>query len=122
MTPIRATRRHVSVATRNAAGTAISSATISSRNACSLRAAALRPFQLLSVARRSRSTLLLLSKTGNRRQRLGAGGAFGLEQIGHQESHFDGLLGVEPRVAQRVVTRVQSLVGDRMRAAGALGD
>ena len=31
------------------------------------------------------------------------------------QGHFDGLLGVKPRIAQRVVARVQSLVGDRMR-------
>src|SRR5262249_16318515 len=45
-----------------------------------------------------------------------------LEQLGEQESEVDRLLGVEARIAERVVAVVQILVRDGARAAGALGD
>ena len=56
------------------------------------------------------------------RQRFHTRCSFGLEQFGQQESEFDRLLGIEPRIAKRVIAVVQVLVADRARAAGAFGD
>src|ERR1700761_5485733 len=57
-----------------------------------------------------------------RRQRLGLALAFGLEQIGEQEGEVERLLGIEARIADRVIAVVQILVADGTRAAGAFGD
>src|SRR5207302_4823165 len=117
-TAISKTRFQLSAATTNASGTASASTTSSSRNAASLRAAARRPFQEFTVARSSRST----SKPGGRRQRPRLAAALLLDQVGEQERELDRLLGIEPRVADRVVAVVELGVGDRPRAAGAFGD
>src|SRR5438309_2225742 len=45
-----------------------------------------------------------------------------LQQFRDQESHVDRLLGVEARIADRVVAVVEILVGDRPRTADAFGD
>ena len=42
-------------------------------------------------------------------------GAFLLEQFGDQESHVDGLLGIEAGIADRVIAVVEVLVGDGAR-------
>src|SRR5262245_13901390 len=141
-TPMSASRFQASLLTRKASGTATTSATNSWRNASSLRVAAMSPCQVLMVARSSRSMevrgirlvriLVMLrpvldmrvfpSQCGHRRQRLRLGGALGLEQIGEQEREIDRLLGVEPRIAHRVVAVLEIGVGDHTRAAGAFGD
>src|SRR5262249_9213107 len=64
----------------------------------------------------------LRSEPGGGRQRPRPGGALGLEQVGQQECKVDRLLGIEPRVADRVVTILEVGVGDHAGAARALGD
>ena len=56
------------------------------------------------------------------RQRACLRGAFRFEQLGQQEGEVDRLLGVEPRIADRVVAVLEIGVGDHARAARALGD
>ena len=48
----------------------------------------------------------------HRRQRLRLAGALLLEQVGQQEREVDRLLGIEPRIADRVIAVVEILVGD----------
>ena len=55
-------------------------------------------------------------------ERFHLGCPVGLEQFGQQESEFDRLFGVEPRIAQRVVAIVQVLVADCTRPACTFGD
>src|SRR6516164_6301143 len=64
----------------------------------------------------------LLSEPGGGRQRPRPGGALRLEQVGQQERKVDRLLGIEPRVADRVVAILEVRVGDHAGTAGALGD
>src|SRR4051794_18903714 len=45
-----------------------------------------------------------------------------LQRLGHDEGELDALLGVEARVAVGVVAVLEAGVGDRLGAAGALGD
>ena len=54
--------------------------------------------------------------------RSGAASRCAFRQLGDQERQFDRLLGVEARIAIGVVAVVQIRLGDRARAAGALGD
>src|SRR6516225_5002358 len=62
------------------------------------------------------------SEPGGGRQRPRPGGALRLEQVGQQERKVDRLLGIEPRVADRVVAILEVRVGDHAGTAGALGD
>src|SRR6202042_3051403 len=59
---------------------------------------------------------------GYRRQRLWLTLTLRFEQVGEQEGEVERLLGVKPRIADRVVAVVQILVADGPRAAGAFGD
>src|SRR5262249_59554024 len=60
-------------------------------------------------------------KPRDRRQRLRPAGTLLLEQIGKQKREIDRLLGIEPRIAHRVVAIVEVLVGDLANAASAFG-
>src|SRR3546814_17455074 len=53
---------------------------------------------------------------------LGAFSHFLIQHFGKQKGKLDRLAGVEARVAVRVIAVGQPVVGDRQRAAGALGD
>src|SRR5262245_56048133 len=92
----------------HANGSDMTSAASSSRKACSERAAKMSPFRVLMVARQKRSTL----ETCDRRHWFHLACALLLEQFSYQESHIDRLLCIEPRVANRVITVVEVLVGD----------
>src|SRR5581483_3010771 len=115
---INSTRRIRVAPTSQAAGIASSSATSSSRIACSERAAKTRPLRELIVARQSRN------KSESRRRRHGfhLAAPLLLEQFRNQKRHVDRLLGVQARIANRVIAVVESLVGDGARAADAFGD
>src|ERR1700760_3623720 len=88
------------------AGMASASATSSSRIACSDLAAKMRPLRELSVARQNLSK----SETRYRRHRFDLGAALLLEQLGDQEGHVDRLLGVEPRIARRMIAVAEILM------------
>src|SRR3954466_394477 len=127
MTPTSARRFQASGVMNQASGMLSASATSSSRNAASDRAATCSPRHEFSVARHKRRTAAPLANRASlqsrrhlQRSRLPC--SFGLEQFGQQESELDRLLGIEPRVAQRVIPVVQVLVADRAGAAGAFGD
>src|SRR6478752_4233030 len=105
--------------TNHASGSDNRSATISSRTACSERNAKARPLRELIVAFQIRSKI---SEPRCGRHRPDLAGTFLLEQFCDQESHVDGLLGVEPGITDRVIAVVEILVGDRTGAAEALGD
>src|SRR5438105_2699070 len=116
---------------KNAIGTLSASAASSSRNAASERAATLRPAHEFSVARHRRSTVPpnrmdalhpIRSQPRGHLQRFRLDCPFGLEQLGQQESKLDRLLGIETRVAQRVIAVIQILIADRARATGTFGD
>ena len=62
------------------------------------------------------------SEPGNRRHRLGVRRALFLEQLGQQEREIDRLLGIEPRIADRVIAVVEIGFRDGAGAAGAFGD
>src|SRR5262249_14092741 len=64
----------------------------------------------------------LRSESGGGRQRPRPGGALPLEKVGQQERKVDRWLGIEPRVADRVVAILEVRVGDHAGTAGALGD
>src|SRR6185436_13292320 len=112
------TRRITLAPTSQASGTESASANSSSRTACSERIAKARPLRVLMVARQSRSK----SKSRCGRHRLFLTGAFLLQQFGDQESHVDGLLGIEAGIADRVIAIVEVLVGDGAGTADAFGD
>src|SRR5262245_25180066 len=112
------TRRMVVAPITQASGIERTSATTSSRMACSERIAKASPLRELIVARQSRSKLQ--SRCGRHRRRLAR--AFLLEQFGDQEGHVDGLFGIETRVAGRVVAIAQVFMRDGARAAKTLGD
>src|SRR5882757_3164368 len=95
------------------------SAKISSRTACSERNAKARPLRELIVAFQIRSKVLE-PRCGRHRPDLA--GAFLLEQLRDQESHVDGLLGIEAGIADRVIAVVEIFVGDRTGAADTFGD
>src|SRR3954451_7000196 len=116
---ISSTARIAVAPTNHASGSDKRSATISSRTACSERNAKARPLRELIVAFQIRSKVLE-PRCGGHRPDLA--GAFLLEQFCDQESHVDGLLGVEPGITDRVIAVVEILVGDRAGAAEALGD
>src|SRR5688572_18149966 len=52
------------------------------------------------------------SESGDGGQRPRLGGALGLEQVGQQEGEIDRLLGVEPRIADRVIAVLEIGVSD----------
>src|SRR5882724_5106724 len=112
------TLRIVVLPISQANGTASTSATSSSRMACSERTANARPLRELMVARQNRS------KSESRRcgYGLGLARAILLEQFRDQERHVNRLLGVQPWIADRVVAVVEILVGDGASAADAFGD
>src|SRR4051812_16875872 len=116
---ISSTARIAVAPTNHASGSDNRSAKISSRTACSERNAKARPLRELIVAFQIRSKILE-PRCG--RHRLDLAGALLLEQLGDQEGHIDGLLGVEPGIADRVVAVVEVLIGDRAGAAETLGD
>src|SRR6195256_180856 len=115
---ISSMRRIVVAPTSHASGKASARAAISSRTACSERIAKARPLRVLIGARQ------ILSNSKSRRDRhwFDLAAAFLLEQFRDQESHVDRLLGIEAGIADRVIAIVEILIGDRARAAGALGD
>src|ERR1700682_2821247 len=117
-TAISSTRRMVVTPTSHAIGSESASATSSSRTACSERMAKARPLRVLIVARQNRSN----SESRRDRHRFGLAAAFLLEQFRDQESHVDRLLGIEPGIADRMITIVEILIGDGARAADAFGD
>src|SRR5437588_1790108 len=118
-TAATSSNRRIAVApTSHATGNDKTSAKISSRTACSDRTAKARPFRVLTVARQSRSK----SESRRGRHRLFLTDAILLQQFGDQESHVDGLFGVEAGIADRMVAVVEVLIGDGPRAADALGD
>src|SRR5580692_11059616 len=92
----------------HASGSASASAISSSRIACSERIAKARPLRVLMVARQNRSN----SQSRCDRHRPDLAATFLLEQFRDQESHVDRLLRIEPGIADRVITVVESLVGD----------
>src|ERR1700761_9193069 len=112
------TRRMIVAPTSHDAGIASTSATSSSRIACSDLIAKMRPLRELSVARQNLSK----SETRHGRDRFDLAAALLLEQFGDQEGHVDRLLGVEPGIARRVITVAEILVADGARATDALGD
>src|SRR5262245_49836940 len=63
---------------------------------------------------------MLQSRHGRKRPHLAS--AFALEQIGEQEREVDRLLGIEARVADRVIAVVEVLITDLAYTAGAFGD
>src|ERR1700733_7994031 len=95
--------------TSQASGSAKTSATNSSRMACSDLIANARPLRELTVARQNLSN----SQTRRGRHRLDLARAVLLEQFGDQERHVDRLLGVQPGIAHRVIAVAEILVGDR---------
>src|SRR6516162_9336033 len=115
---ISSTRRMTVAPTSQAAGIDSSSAISSSRIACSERTAKTRPLRELIVARQSRSK----SKSRRRRDRLDLAATLPLEQLRDQERHVDRLLGIETGIADRVITVVEILVGNRACPANAFGD
>src|SRR6266702_8589761 len=104
----------------HAIGSDSSSARISSRTACSERNAKARPLRELIVAFQIRSKVL--EPRCGRHRPADLAGAFLLEQFGDQESHVDGLLGIEAGIADRVVAVVEIFVRDGTGAADTLGD
>src|SRR5579871_1260969 len=111
--------RRISVAPHShAKGSEITSATSSSRIACSERTAKIRPLRELMVARQSRRN----SESRSRRHRFDLAAALLLQELRDQESQVDGLLGIEARIAGRVVAVVEVLFRDRTRAADAFGN
>src|SRR3954468_1558187 len=118
-TAATSSNRRIAVApTSQASGNDSASAKISSRTACSDRIANARPLRVLTVARQIRSK----SESRCGRHRLFLGHAILLQQFGDQESHVDGLFGVETGIADRVIAVVEVLVGDGAGAADAFGD
>src|SRR5712671_4600602 len=115
---ISSIRRIVVAPISHASGKASTSATSSSRMACSERTAKTRPLRVLIVARQNRSN----SKSRRGRHRFGLAAALLLEQFGDQERHVDRLLGIEAGIADRVIAVVEILVGDGARASDAFGD
>src|SRR5438445_4653125 len=105
--------------TNHASGRDTRSATISSRTACSERNAKARPLRELIVAFQIRS---MISEPRCDRHRPDLAGALLLEELRDQESHVDGLLGIEAGIADRVIAVVEILVGDGAGTAKALGD
>src|SRR5712671_6178165 len=116
-TAISSTRRIPVAPTSHASGSASASAISSSRKACSERIAKARPLRVLSVARQNRSN----SQSRRRRHRLDLAAAFLLEQFRDQESHVDRLLGIETRIADRMIAVVEIFIRDRAGAADAFG-
>src|SRR4051812_9955380 len=116
---ISSTARIAVAPTNHASGSDNRSARISSRTACSERNAKARPLRELIVAFQIRSKIL---EPRGGRYRPDLAGALLLEQFCNQESHVDGLLGVEAGIADRVVAVVEILVGDGAGATEALGD
>src|SRR6185437_2380031 len=112
------TTRIAVVPISHAKGSASTRATSSSRTACSERAAKIRPLQELMVARQNRSNL----ESRGRRHRLDLAGASLLEQFRDQKGHVDRLLGIETRIADRVIAVVEVFVRQGARAADAFGD
>src|SRR5262249_34808994 len=112
------TRRMVVAPISQASGIEMTSATSSSRTACSDRIAKASPLRVLMVARQS------LSKSESRcgRHRHRPARALLLEELGDQEGHVDGLFGIEAGVADRVVAVAEILMRDGARAAKAFGD
>src|ERR1700761_830166 len=104
--------------TSHASGTASRRTNSSSRTACSDLNAKIRPLRELTVARQSLNN----SKSRRDRHRPDLAAAVLLEQFRDQERHVDRLLGIQARVADRVVAVVEVLVGDGARAADAFGD
>src|ERR1700704_5456467 len=117
-TATSSTRRIGVTPINHASGSEITSATSSSRTACSERIAKARPLRVLIVARQN------LSKSKSRcgRHRLDLSAAVLLQQFRNQESHVDRLFGIEAGIADRVIAVVEILVGDGARAADAFGD
>src|ERR1700710_605827 len=111
-------RRIVVAPTSHASGKASASAAISSRTACSERMAKARPLRVLIVARQNRSN----SQSRCYRQRLDPAAAFLFQQFRDQESHVDRLLGIETRIADRMVAVVEIFIRNRPRPADAFGD
>src|SRR4029077_7651956 len=89
--------------TSHASGNESTSATSSSRTACSERIAKARPLRVLIVARQNRSK----SESRCGRHWFDLPGAFLLQEFGNQESHVDRLFGVQPGIADRVITVVE---------------
>src|SRR5882757_2791481 len=118
-TTATSSNRRIAVApTSQATGSDKASANSSSRTACSDRIAKANPLRVLTVARQIRSK----SKSRCGRHRLFLTDAILLQQFSDQESHVDGLFGVEAGIADRVIAVVEILVGDGARAADAFGD
>src|ERR1700680_1472256 len=117
-TATNSTRRIGVTPMNQASGSEITSATSSSRTACSERIAKARPLRVLIVARQNLSN----SKPRCGRHRLDFAAAILLQQFRDQEGHVDRLFGVQTRIADRVIAVVEILVGDRARAADAFGD
>src|SRR6476469_2260841 len=67
-------------------------------------------------------TAMLPLEPGGGRHRGGLAGALLLEQFGREEGEIDRLVGVEPRIADRVIAVVEIGVRNGARAAGAFGD
>src|SRR3984893_5964326 len=112
------TQRMMVAPISHAAGSESASATSSSRIACSERKAKTKPFRVLIVARLNRSN----SESRSRRDRPRLAAAFLLEQFRNQEGHVDGLFGIEPWIADRVIAVAEILVSNGARAADAFGD
>src|SRR5579885_2170633 len=74
-----------------------------------------------AIARVSAGRAFTPLEAGNGRHRHGAPRALFLEQFGEQECEVDRLLGIEPRVANRVIAIVEIGLGDGAGAAGAIG-
>src|SRR3954447_10726081 len=112
------TRRIVVAPISQAIGSDSMRAATSSRIACSERIAKASPLRELMVARQN------LSKSKSRcgRHRLHLADALLLQQLRDQESHVDGLFGVQTGIADRVIAVVEILIGDGARAADAFGD
>src|SRR5262245_39543880 len=91
ITRTNSTRRAGVTPMNHASGIDIKSAANSSRMACSERTANISPFLVLMVARQMRST----SEACDRRHWFHLARTLLLEQFGDQESHVDGLLGIE---------------------------
>src|ERR1700704_2310170 len=95
--------------TSHASGKASASAISSSRNACSERIAKARPLRVLSVARQNRSN----SQSRRDGHRLHLAAPFLLQQFRDQESHVDRLLGVQARIADRMIAVVEIFIRNR---------
>src|SRR3981081_4876326 len=62
------------------------------------------------------------SEPGSSWQRPRLRGALGFEQVRPQERQIDRLLGVEPRIADRMIAILEIRVSDHACTAGAFGD